>query len=73
MHPFQLNNGDIAWVVYWIIDMPDLSKSAKGSGQFFRGKSKDDLKIGSLRALGFGLESDGSRVIYDLVVQQATS
>ena len=35
---FQLNNGDIAWVVYLIIDMPDLSKSVKGSGHFFKGK-----------------------------------
>jgi len=70
---FQLNNGDTIWVVYWVIDIPDLSKSVKGSGHFFRGKSKDDLKNDTLRALAFGSENDGSRVIYDLVVQQVTS
>ena len=67
---FQLENKETVWAVSWIIDMPDLSKIDKGVGKFFRGKSKKDLETDGLRALVFGSETDGSRVIYDCAVHQ---
>lgn len=65
----QLENGETVWVVHWIIDMPDLSKVEKGIVRFFKGKSSKDLKSEGLRALVFGTEPDGSRVIYDCAIQ----
>lgn len=65
---YKLENGELVWVVYWVVDMPNLSAAAKGSVQFYRGRTKDDLKSDHLRALAFGEEPDGSRVIYDCAV-----
>ena len=65
-----LESGETVWAVYWIIDMPDLSKLGKGIGKFYQGKSHDDLKIDGLRALVIGTEPDGSRVIYDCAVER---
>jgi len=71
---FQLNNGNTVWAVSQIIDCPDFSKFGKGTGHFFKGKSKSDLKESDdLRALVFGDNPDGSRVIYDTVVKTGTS
>jgi hypothetical protein len=71
---FQLNNGDTVWAVSQTIDCPDFSKLGKGTGHFFKGKSKTDLrKSDSLRALVFGDNPDGSRVIYDTAVNTGTS
>jgi hypothetical protein len=70
---FQLENKETIWAVSWIIDMPDLSKIGKGVGKFFRGKSKENLETDGLRALVFGTEADGSRVIYDCAVQSKTA
>lgn len=70
---FQLENKETVWAVFWIIEMPDLSKIDKGVGKFFRGKSKKDLETDGLRALVFGTEIDGSRVIYDCAVQSKTA
>jgi len=36
---FELKNGETVWAVYWIIDMPDLSKAASGYVHFFKGKT----------------------------------
>ncbi|MCB9421009.1 MAG: hypothetical protein H6667_14500 [Ardenticatenaceae bacterium] len=69
---FPLDCGDMAWAVYWIVDMPDLSRVAEGVGRFYKGKSVEDLKSDSLRAIVFGKEPDGSRVIYDCPVQERT-
>ncbi len=68
-----LENGETVWAIYWIIDMPDLSKLSKGIGRFFQGKSHDDLRKDGLRALIFGTEPDGSRVIYDCAVERKTN
>ena len=38
------------------------------NGRFCRGRTKEDLKHNGLRALVFGDEPDGSRVIYDCAV-----
>lgn len=67
---FVLNNGNTVWVVYWAIDMPDLSKLNSGSGNFFEGKNNEDLESKGLRAMVFGNENDGSRVIYDCAVRK---
>lgn len=65
---YDLSNGDSVWAVYWIIDMPNLASATQGVGSFYRGRSKEDLKSGNLRAFVFGNEPDGSRVIYDCAV-----
>jgi hypothetical protein len=70
---YTLSNGETVWVIYWVIDMPDLSAAIKGVGRFYKGRSKKDLESGSLRALVFGEEPDGSRVIYDCAVAQKGS
>lgn len=69
---FQLENGEIIWVVYRVIDMPDLS-AIKGKAQFYRGMGPQDLEGGNLRISVYGREKDGSRVIYDCVVQKVSS
>jgi len=65
---YKLTSGESVWAVYWVVDMPDLSPATKGIGRFYKGRSEEDLKSGGLRALVFGKEPDGSRVIYDCAV-----
>jgi hypothetical protein len=65
---FPLENGETIWAVYLIVDMPDLSSLAGGTGIFFKGRNKKDLKGEGLRLLVFGTQSDGSRVMYDCAV-----
>jgi hypothetical protein len=68
-----LESGETLWAVYWVVDMPDLSSFGKGVGRFYRGRSKEDLISDGLRALVFGTEPDGSKVIYDCAVQGRTT
>ena len=63
-----LANGETAWVVHWVVDMPDLTGATKGTGRFYKGASEADLYGEGLRALVFGTEPDGSRVMYDCLV-----
>jgi len=70
---FPLENGDIVWAVYWVIDMPDMSKWGNGTFHYFKDKNRKDLKSNSLKALVFGAEPDGSRVIYDCTVENKNS
>jgi hypothetical protein len=70
---FPLENGDTVWVVRWVTDMPDLSGVSKGVGRFYAGKSRADLQGDGLRALVFGAEPDGSRVMYDCAVEHKQS
>ena len=63
-----LGSGATAWVVHWVIDLPKNSSLPRGSGRFYKGRSRADLQSADLRALAFGSEPDGSRVIYDLAV-----
>lgn len=67
---FQMENGETVWVVYRVIDMPDLSSTIKGKVRFYEGMGPKDLKGGNLRALAHSREQDGSRVMYDLVVHR---
>lgn len=66
---FPLENGATVWAVYWVIDLPDLSKWGDGVVRFFTGKNKEDLKKKGLRLIAFGKEPDGSRVMYDCSVE----
>lgn len=68
-----LENGYRVWAVSWVIEMPDLSRLNKGSGGFYKGRSRADLKDAQMRALVFGNETDGSRVLYDCPVQGPNS
>lgn len=68
----QLENGETIWLVYKVIDMPDLS-AIKGKPRFYRGMGPKDLEGGNLRISVYGHEKDGSRVIYDCVVQRMSS
>ena len=67
---FPLENGDTVWAIYWIVDMPDLSRLEDGAGRFYKDKSKEDLNAESLRVIVFGKEPDGSRVIYDCAIKK---
>lgn len=67
-----LNNGDTVWAVYWVVGMPDLSGLNKGAFRLVKGASKEDLRSGNLRALVFGSEPDGSRVMYDCVAKKGS-
>ncbi len=66
---YELTNGESVWVVYWVVNMPDLSPTSKGTNTFYKGRGEEDLKSSDLRAIVFGNELDGSRVIYDCTVK----
>ena len=68
-----LENGETIWAVHWVVAMPDLSKAGKGIGQFYKGAGNKDLEAEGLRALVFGMEPDGSRVMYDFAVKGKTA
>jgi len=67
---FELENAETVWVVYMVIDMPDLSSITKDNWQFYKGIGPPDLESDNLRALVYGYENDGSRVIIDCTVQR---
>jgi hypothetical protein len=68
----ELDSGDSVWIVYREIDMPDLS-TVKGTPRYYKGRSEEDLRCGSFRVLLLGIESDGSRVLYDCVGQHESN
>lgn len=66
-------SGAAVCVVWWEIDMPTLPP-LRGTPKLYSGRGMDDLRgAEGLRMLGFTDASDGSRVIYDLVVKHAES
>jgi hypothetical protein len=72
----QLARGDTAWVVHRVTDLPKSPSLPDGRFRFYRGRGPVDLAGANLRALAFGNEPDGSRVIYDFAVdasQRTTS
>ncbi len=67
----NLDNRETVWVVSWVIDMPDLSHLGTGTSNYFAGKSRKDIdSADNLKAIAFGTEPDGSRVMYDIAVQK---
>lgn len=65
---YKLANKVSVWLVYHVVDMPDLNPATKGTARFYKGRSYNDLKSNHLRALVIGKEPDGSRVLYDTAV-----
>jgi hypothetical protein len=63
-----LESGEVLWIVHNVIDMPDLGEYS-ASPEFYKGRSVEDLKEMRYRMLLFGDQQDGSRVIYDCVVE----
>jgi len=68
-----LENGETVWAVHWVVGMPDFTNLGKGTGRFYKGRSKKDLESKGLRVLVFNTEPDGSRVMYDCAVQGRTA
>ena len=61
---YTLPSGRSVWVIYWEIPMPKLPR-LRGAPKYFQGSGPSDLTGDGLRALLFGDEPDGSKVIYD--------
>jgi hypothetical protein len=64
---YTLPSERTVWVVYREIPIPVLPRQT-GRVTFFSGMKPEDLKGQRLKALVFGDEPDGSRVIYDCLV-----
>ncbi|MEQ8765160.1 MAG: hypothetical protein RL885_14600 [Planctomycetota bacterium] len=64
----DLDNGDTAWVVHHVVDVPDL-RLPSGTPSWFKGCSREDLSGGNLRAVLFGNADDGSRFMVDCAVE----
>ena len=65
-----LGNGDTCWIVSRVIDMPTLPRTQTfPRGRYFNSRARSDVAGSSLRGMFFSTHSDGSRVIYDLVMQ----
>jgi hypothetical protein len=65
---YARSNGGSVWIGYQTISMPRLPPLT-GSPTFFPGASVADLKKGSVKALLFGDEANGLKVIYDVPVE----
>lgn len=65
----SLENGETAWVVYWVVDMPDFSSLRKATLRPYKGVKKENIPKEGLRIIIFGTAPDGSKVMYDCAVQ----
>jgi hypothetical protein len=63
-----LDSGETVWAVHRAINMPDLG-IFQGNPTFFDGLSREDISGPGLRALAFKKQEDGSRAIFDRVVE----
>lgn len=66
---FQLANGETVWAIWRHIKQPEFKTAGPGVGQFYKGKSKKDFEGAELRAIAFGENEGGARVMYDTIVQ----
>jgi hypothetical protein len=64
---FDLDSGHTVWAVHRVTDVPPLNATFN-RGRYFGKHTKADLKGPGLRALLCGAEPDGSRVMYDMVL-----
>ncbi len=64
---FRLLSGETLWVVYTSRPF-QYPSHLNGSGQLFGNKSGKSLDSPNLRAVFFGSEPDGSRVVYDVPI-----
>ena len=70
---FKLYNGDVVWIIYWTIPMPDLSSLNNKTFRSFKGQGKAQLVSSNLRVIVFGDEMDGLRTLIDCVVNYDTN
>lgn len=63
----ELDNGDTVWFVYMYTEMPKFPERMSGELRLFNDESIDEIKNGNLKAMLFGDNPDGSKVIYDVV------
>ncbi len=64
----KLDNQNTIWVVYHEIPIPTLAPISK-TLKFFKGKSNEDLRSEGIRAIVFKEEPDGSRILFDSIVE----
>lgn len=68
-----LANGETVWAVWRHMKLPEFKTAGPGVGQFFKGKSREDFEGEELRAIAFGDNEGGTRVMYDCAVQVAAT
>lgn len=66
---FPLANGETVWAVWRHMKLPKFETAGPGVGQFYKGKSKEDLEGADLRVIAFGEYESGIRVMYDCVAE----
>jgi hypothetical protein len=64
---FPLSSGETVWVVYTTMPV-QIPPPKRGKAQFFKDAAPFDLRSPGLRAISFGEEPDGSRVMYDVPI-----
>jgi len=67
----QLENGEMVYVVYSMIENPTFENKSINAN-FFKGRSQADIEDGKLRMLVFGSHHDGSKTLYDYPVYVKT-
>ena len=65
---FELDNGETVWIVTRV-DVQPISETQLNRARFFHGKAKADVTWPGLRGIAFGVEPDGSRVMYEMVAK----
>jgi len=64
----ELDGGETVWLVYSYIKIPKINLDNQ-SWKYYKGKSKTNLYSNDLRILIFGDHPDGSKFMYDSVVE----
>jgi hypothetical protein len=65
---FTLDNGDTVWVISQVVNMPNVTVNVN-RGRYFSGRTDTDIAGPDMRAILFGgVQPDGSRVMYDVVI-----
>jgi hypothetical protein len=62
----KLDNGNTVWFIYMYTEMPQFPENMSGKMRHSNGKPIEEIKDGNLKAIMFGDNPDGSKVIYDL-------
>lgn len=62
-----LDSGETVWIVWLVVDNPKFT-TIRTTAKYYKGRGPEDLRGKKLRALVFGNEKDGSRVVYDCSV-----
>jgi len=66
---YPVGNDEQVWVVYQQVPLPDMPASGQGTVMYFKGKSKADiLNAENLKAIGFILGEDNSKILLDTLI-----